>query len=99
MANALTTASYDDAAALAAFAGAVDVVTYEFENVALAAVDALAARVPVRPGRRALEVAQDRVAEKAFLNGIGLATAPWAAVDGPDFAGGGARRGSERRRS
>ena len=67
-----------------AFAARVDVVTYEFENVALAAVDALAPPVPVRPGRRALEVAQDRLAEKAFLSGIGLATAPWAAVDGPD---------------
>ena len=54
------------------FAASVDVVTYEFENVALGAVDAIAARVPVRPGRRALEVSQDRVAEKAFLNGIGL---------------------------
>ena len=62
----------------------VDVVTYEFENVALGAVDAIAARVPVRPGRRALEVSQDRVAEKAFLNGIGLRTAPWAAIDGPE---------------
>ena len=84
VANALTAAPYDDADALAAFADAVDVVTYEFENVALAAVDALASRVPVRPGRRALEVAQDRAAEKRFLAGIGLATAPWAAVDGPD---------------
>jgi 5-(carboxyamino)imidazole ribonucleotide synthase len=84
VANAATVAAYDDPEALAAFAAAVDVVTYEFENVALAAVDALAARVPVRPGRRALEAAQDRIAEKAFLNGIGLATAPWAEVDGPE---------------
>ena len=76
VANAATTAAYDDAAALEGFAGSVDVVTYEFENVALAAVDTLARHVPVRPGRRALEVAQDRAAEKAFLNGIGLATAP-----------------------
>lgn len=84
VANALTVASYDDREALAAFAASVDVVTYEFENVALGAVDVLATAVPVRPGRRALEVSQDRVTEKAFLNGIGLATAPWAAVDGPD---------------
>jgi 5-(carboxyamino)imidazole ribonucleotide synthase len=84
VADAVTRAGYDDAAALASFAAAVDVVTYEFENVALAAVDALAARVPVRPGRRALEVGQDRAAEKAFLNGLGLSTAPWAAVDGPE---------------
>jgi 5-(carboxyamino)imidazole ribonucleotide synthase len=84
VANAATTAAYDDGAALEGFAGSVDVVTYEFENVALAAVDTLARHVPVRPGRRALEVAQDRAAEKAFLNGIGLATAPWVVVDGPD---------------
>ncbi len=81
VANALTAAGYDDRAALEAFAAAVDVVTYEFENVPLAAIDAVAPLVPVRPGRRALEVAQDRVAEKDFLRGIGLATAPYAAVD------------------
>jgi 5-(carboxyamino)imidazole ribonucleotide synthase len=84
VANAATRAPYDDAAALADFAAGLDVVTYEFENVPLAAVDALAARVPVRPGRRALEVSQDRLAEKEFLRGLGLATAPFAAVDGPD---------------
>jgi 5-(carboxyamino)imidazole ribonucleotide synthase len=84
VANALTRAPYADAAALAAFAASVDVVTYEFENVPLAAIDAVAPHAPVRPGRRALEVAQDRVAEKDFLRGLGLATAPYAAVDGPD---------------
>jgi 5-(carboxyamino)imidazole ribonucleotide synthase len=84
VANTRTAAAWDDAAALASFAASVDVVTYEFENVALAAIDALAPHVPVRPGRRALEVAQDRAAEKAFLNGIGLATAPWAVIDGHD---------------
>jgi 5-(carboxyamino)imidazole ribonucleotide synthase len=81
VANALTRAPYDDAAALAGFAASVDVVTYEFENVPLHAVDAVAPHAPVRPGRRALEVAQDRMAEKDFLRGIGLATAPYAAVD------------------
>jgi 5-(carboxyamino)imidazole ribonucleotide synthase len=81
VANAWTQAGYDDAGALAAFARSVDVVTYEFENVPLAAVDAVAPHAPVRPGRRALEVAQDRVAEKDFLTGIGLGTAPYAAVD------------------
>lgn len=84
VANAVTRAAWDDEAALRAFAASVDVVTYEFENVDLAAVDVLEPLVPVRPGRRALEVAQDRIAEKDFLNGIGLATAPYAAVDGPE---------------
>ena len=84
VADALTTAPYEDDAALGAFAGSVDVVTYEFENVPLRAIDAVARRAPVRPGRRALEVAQDRMAEKDFLRGIGLATAPYAAVGGPE---------------
>ena len=73
--------------------------TYEFENVALAAIDAVAPLAPVRPGRRALEVAQDRLAEKDFLRGLGLATAPYRAVDGAGGAGGGAGRARRRRRS
>lgn len=84
VANAVTRADWDDVAALRAFAADVDVVTYEFENVALSAIDELAPHVPVRPSRRALEVAQDRVAEKEFLSGIGLVTAPHSAVSGPD---------------
>ncbi len=80
VAAATTTAGYDDEAALAAFARSVDVVTYEFENVPAAVVDLLAPLVPVRPGRQALAVAQDRVAEKDFLAGIGLTVAPYAAV-------------------
>jgi 5-(carboxyamino)imidazole ribonucleotide synthase len=88
MAREWTRASYDDAAALRAFAAAVDVVTYEFENVPVAAVDTVAEAAPVRPGRRALEVGQDRLVEKDFLRGLGLRVAPYAAVDGPaDLAG------------
>ena len=80
----MTRAGYDDVAALRAFADSVDVVTYEFENVPLAAIDAVAERVPVRPGRRALETAQDRLAEKDFLRAAGLDTAPYASVEDPD---------------
>jgi 5-(carboxyamino)imidazole ribonucleotide synthase len=87
VADAVTRAGYDDLAALRRFAASVDVVTYEFENVALAAIDAVAPLVPVRPGRRALEVAQDRAAEKSFLASIGLAVAPWAAVGDPEDLG------------
>ena len=76
-------ADWTDAAALGAFAAAVDVVTYEFENVPLAAIDALGAGVRLCPGRRALEVAQDRIAEKDFLSGLGLRTAPYAAASDP----------------
>lgn len=84
VANKVTRAAWDDADALADFAAGVDVVTYEFENVDLAAIDVLAPLVPVRPGRRALEVAQDRIAEKDFLSAIGLTTAPYEPVDGPE---------------
>jgi 5-(carboxyamino)imidazole ribonucleotide synthase len=78
-----TRAGFDDAAALARFAAACDVVTYEWENVPVAAVAAVARHAPVRPGARALEAAQDRLAEKEFLAGLGLAVAPYAPVDGP----------------
>ena len=77
-------ADWGDGAALARFAGAVDVVTYEFENVPAATLDLLEATRPVRPGRRALEVSQDRLDEKAFLESLGLALAPFADV--PDAA-------------
>lgn len=76
-------AGWDDVAALRDFASGVDVVTYEFENVPVATLDAIGDLAPVRPGRRALEAAQDRMAEKDFLTGLGLATAPYAAVDDP----------------
>ena len=84
VAAAHTAAAYDDAEALLRFAWSVDAVTFEFENVPARTATALAANAPVRPCARALEVAQDRVAEKTFLNGLGIATAPWAAVDGPE---------------
>jgi len=76
-----TRAEYDDAGALDSFAAAVGVVTYEFENVPLAAVRRLAERVPVRPGVAALEVAQDRLAEKRFVADLGGQPAPFRAVD------------------
>jgi 5-(carboxyamino)imidazole ribonucleotide synthase len=75
-----TIAAYDDEAALAAFAAAVDVVTYEFENVPVASARFLAALKPLHPGAVALEVAQDRLREKAFIGGLGIAVAPWRPV-------------------
>jgi len=74
------TASYDDEASLRAFAEAVDVITYEFENIPTSALDLLESLRPIRPGRKALATSQDRLLEKSFLNGIGLTTAPWAEV-------------------
>lgn len=79
--NAFTCAAYDDAGALASFADAVDVVTYEFENIEAAPIDVLAGRVPVRPGVAALRTAQDRVLEKRFVEQLGGRAAPWAVVE------------------
>lgn len=80
VAHRVTTARYDDVAALTAFANSVDVITYEFENIPTSALDLLESIAPVRPARRALAVSQDRIIEKTFLNEIGLTTAPWAEV-------------------
>lgn len=77
---AFTCAAYDDLDALAAFAAACDVVTYEFENVPVAPLREIEKLVPVRPGIRALEIAQDRVEEKLFAIGLGGRTAPFEIV-------------------
>ncbi len=76
-----TVAAYEDRAALKAFAGAVDVVTYEFENVPVETVEYLEALVPVRPGSKALGVAQDRLKEKRLARDLGAMTADFAAVN------------------
>ncbi len=81
VAAARTVAPYEDAEALTRFADAVDLVTYEFENVPGATAALLAARVPLRPNARALATSQDRLVEKRFVAGLGLATAPFRAVD------------------
>ncbi|MDR6952226.1 5-(carboxyamino)imidazole ribonucleotide synthase [Ancylobacter sp. 3268] len=82
VADAHTQAAYDDPAALERFARAVDVVTYEFENVPVDTAGHLARFVPVHPGAKALGITQDRLAEKNFVNGLGIEVAPFAAVDG-----------------
>lgn len=81
VADHVTTAGYDDAEALKAFAESVDVITYEFENIPTEALDIVEAIRPVHPRREALHVSQDRLTEKAFLSELGLQTAPYAAVD------------------
>ncbi len=83
IAAAATVAPYEDAAALARFAEAVDVVTFEFENVPAATLAALARLAPCRPGVAVLEVCQDRLAEKRFLEQAGVPVAPWRPVNSP----------------
>jgi 5-(carboxyamino)imidazole ribonucleotide synthase len=75
-----TCASYEDEAALARFADAADVITYEFENVPAGTAGFLAKRKPVLPDPRVLEITQDRLVEKDFLKGLKIGTAPYAKV-------------------
>ncbi|MGR3838941.1 MAG: 5-(carboxyamino)imidazole ribonucleotide synthase [Cognatishimia sp.] len=81
VADQVTTAAYEDEAALIAFAQSVDVITYEFENIPTSALDVLESHRPIRPGREALRVSQDRITEKDFLTNLGLKTAPYAQID------------------
>ncbi|WP_127115403.1 5-(carboxyamino)imidazole ribonucleotide synthase [Shimia sediminis] len=84
VAHKVTTAPYEDEAALKAFAAEVDVITYEFENIPTSALDVLEAHRPIRPGREALRVSQDRLVEKEFLQRLGLKTAPFADITSRD---------------
>ncbi|MFA5900628.1 MAG: 5-(carboxyamino)imidazole ribonucleotide synthase [Hyphomicrobium sp.] len=82
-----TIGPYGDLEKIARFAAETDVVTYEFENVPVEAAAAVERVRPVRPGLKALEVAQDRFREKSFISALGLPLPRFAAVDGPaDFA-------------
>jgi 5-(carboxyamino)imidazole ribonucleotide synthase len=81
VADVEVTAEYEDLDALRAFARHVDVVTFEFENVPVAAVKALEGRCRVFPGSRALEVAQDRLNEKSCFRSLGIGTPSFEAVN------------------
>ena len=81
VAAAYTRAEYGDEAALAAFAAGVDVVTFEFENVPVATAEFLAGFRPVRPSADVLRVTQDRLAEKAFVQAVGIPVTGFARVE------------------
>jgi 5-(carboxyamino)imidazole ribonucleotide synthase len=78
-----TVAPYSDLDAVTRFASECDVVTYEFENVPAATAEAAGAHAPLRPGPKALAIAQDRLAEKTFANGLGIETVAFADVVSP----------------
>jgi 5-(carboxyamino)imidazole ribonucleotide synthase len=78
VAAAHTCAAFEDAEALQAFAGAVDIVTYEFENLPVGPLASLGGKL--RPGTRSLAVAQDRAIEKQFIEDCGGRVAPWRQV-------------------
>ncbi|MFN3657524.1 MAG: 5-(carboxyamino)imidazole ribonucleotide synthase [Pseudolabrys sp.] len=78
--HAYTCGAYEDEDALAGFADAVDVITYEFENVPAKTATYLSKRKPVLPDPQVLELTQDRLIEKNFIKDLRIATAPYAAV-------------------
>ena len=70
---------YDDLAAVAELARRSDILTFEFENIAAETLLAVG-DTPIAPPARALAISQDRLDEKTFLNGLGIDTAPFAAI-------------------
>jgi len=77
----LVVAEWTDYAALEAFAGQVDAVTFDFENVPAETARRLVERVAVHPSPQALAIAQDRLAEKTLFRECGLPTPEFMAVD------------------
>ena len=73
-------ADFSDIATLLEFAKGVDVVTYEFENIPIEALDTLARAVALRPGRDVLYTTQNRLREKQFLQGAGFPITPFQLV-------------------
>ncbi|MCH9765926.1 MAG: 5-(carboxyamino)imidazole ribonucleotide synthase [Alphaproteobacteria bacterium] len=80
-AAAATILPYTDAEAIKAFAAAVDVITFEFENVPLDAVEIAGQHAPISPDLKALEIAQDRFVEKTFVANLAIPVAPFANIE------------------
>ena len=85
-----TRARYDDLDALKRFSDAVDIATYEFENVPAASLEVIASKL--HPGVASLQVGQDRGLEKEFLESAGATVSPWMRVDSEEDAAEAERR-------
>lgn len=77
-------ASYTDLDAVAEFAKGVDVVTFEFENVPLEAVNAVDQFAPVYPDGKVLHLTQQRIREKTFLRSAGIPVTPFRVIKSSD---------------
>ncbi|MBL6784763.1 MAG: 5-(carboxyamino)imidazole ribonucleotide synthase [Rickettsiales bacterium] len=76
-----TCASYNDQVAIDKFAGAVDLITYEFENIPSSIVTYLEKNFKLMPNALALEICQKRNLEKQFVNDLGIKTAKFQIVE------------------
>jgi 5-(carboxyamino)imidazole ribonucleotide synthase len=74
-------ADFDDPVALDQLASSCAAVTTEFENIPASSMTRLAERVKVSPAAASIAIAQDRIAEKRFITGAGLAVAPFIAIE------------------
>lgn len=72
---------FDDAEALAELAASCDVITYEFENVPVEALQAIDGDVPIYPPAAALRQAQDRLDEKQLFDELGIPLPGYRAID------------------
>lgn len=82
-----TEAAYDDLAALAGFANAIDAVTSEFENVPASTMATLAKTCLASPGKAALHTAQHRIREKTLARDLGIDTPRfWSVTDTASLA-------------
>ncbi|VAW72716.1 N5-carboxyaminoimidazole ribonucleotide synthase [hydrothermal vent metagenome] len=81
MADRHLQAAYDDTDSLEEMAAGCEAITTEFENVPAETLEFLESRVPVRPGSKAVAIARDRIREKTFIQELGLATAPFFAIN------------------
>jgi 5-(carboxyamino)imidazole ribonucleotide synthase len=81
VASRVWSAPWDDRGAVQGFAARCDVLTFEWENVPADALDAAESRSPVRPGRKSLELTQDRLTEKTFIREVGGQTVAFAEIN------------------
>ncbi len=79
-------AEYDDESALKAFSDSCDFISYEFENIPVKTIDYLNTLKSnyVFPETKLLEVSQDRIVEKGFINDLDIRTAGWKAISSLD---------------
>jgi len=89
--SAATIAPYGDSAAVARFVAAIDIATFEFENIPAGLARRIAGKRPVLPRPEILEITQDRLREKDFLREVGVATTDYRAVGDPDALAGAMR--------
>jgi len=81
VANKMVLGNYDDYKNLVTFVKNVDVLTYEFENIDIKALEELEPIVDIRPSMKALKISQDRYIEKSYLNSLGIKTTQFYRID------------------